>query len=249
MKTRTSLRACLAASIGVGASLCACEKPPPPPPPPKKVEAPPPPEPVRADAILQTMRADARVQFPQSAAPTDEPVARAVIGLADALARGDSEKFREMLDPNGQAVLDKLVAGGHWDDSTGKVIEAVRVSRISGSGSGGTLMLAVQEARGAYPLQWAYAKAGGAVIFTGVQSPDVVRARASEFDGGNLPAASEFPVGAARPTAGSQSPATVAAQPSGAAPAESPPASTGDRRRGTPNGPVTVPGTARPDGG
>ncbi len=252
MKSRTDrrLRACLAAAVLAGAALPACEKPaPPPPPPPKRTEAPPPPEPVRADALLQTMKADARVQFPQSAAPTDETVARAVIAFADALARGDSDKFRTMLDPGGQAVLDKLVANGEWDDSTGKAIEAVRVSKVSGSASGGTLTLALQEARGAYPLQWAYATAAGAVVFTGLQSPNVVRPRASEFDGGNLPAPTELTSGAAPFVPASGTAPAAAPQSPGNQPAEAPAGETGDRKRGTPHGPVTVPGTSRPGGG
>src|SRR5262245_53734699 len=121
------------ASAGVLLSGCSKPPPPPPPPPPRKV-APPPPEPVKTDALLQAMKADARVQFPQGAAPTDEGIARAVISLADALARGDTDKMKTMLDPAGKTVLDKLVAAGAWEDSTGKAIEAVRVASLTQSG-------------------------------------------------------------------------------------------------------------------
>ncbi len=253
MKTPRSLRLCLVGAMVAGASFTACEKAPPPAPPaPKKAEAPPPaPEPVRADALLQTMKADARVQFSPGAAPTDETLARAVITFADALARGDSEKFKSMLDPAGRGVLDKLVAEGLWDDSTGKAIEAVRVAKYSQVGdSAATFVLAIQEPRGAYPLQWAMAKAAGMVVISAIPTANMVKSRASEFDSLDVTAALA-PTGAApalaAPTAHGEQPAAPAGG-NKATPAASPPHDESVRRRGTPNGPVNVP-TGKPSGG
>lgn len=249
----TSLIPPFAAMAVAGAIvLSACSKPPPPPPPPapKKVEAPPPPEPVRIDPLLQSMKADARVQFPQTSAPTDEQIARAVIGFADALARGDSDKFKTMLDPVGKGVLDKLVSTGQWDESTGKAVDAVRVAKLLQTGDSAAIVtIAIQDARGAYPLQWAAAKAAGAVIFVAMPTENMVRARASEFDTLDVtPSVGGASASADAPASGSND-----SKPAGDAPAkddDKPPAdgATPDKIRRTPNGPVTIPGTGKPGG-
>ena len=246
---RTDLNACLAAALAGAVLFGGCSKPPPPPPPaPKKVEAPPPPEPVRVDSLLQTMKADARVQFASSAAPTDETLARAIISFADALARGDADKFKSMLDPGGKAVLDKLVAAGQWEESTGKSVEAVRVAKFTQSGDSGVVMLAIQEPRGAYPLSWAVAKAAGTVVFTAMPTPSVVRPRASEFDTLAISAGIDTPAApdAGAPSSGKPESLSADAPKKDAAPT---PGDDGTKVRKTPNGPVNIPNPGGKPGG
>jgi hypothetical protein len=134
------------------------------------------------------------VQFPEASAPTDESLARAVINFADALAKGDADKLRPMLDPVGKQVLDQLTASGDWDESTGKSIEAVRVSKLSGSDPA-SLRLAIQEPGSAYALAWSVRSNEGAFIFAGAPIPNVTFPRASDFDN------SPLSVGAAPPAA------------------------------------------------
>lgn len=177
---------------------CEKPKPPPPPPPPKRAAAPPPPEKVVINGILQTLKPDARVQFPQDVAPTDETLARAVITFADALARGDADKIRPMLDPAGKTTLDTLVKNGGWGSSTGKAIEAVRVSSLA-QGDQSTLVLAVQEPGVAYPLAWTIGNTSGSIVFTAAPAPNVTRSRASDFD--DPSSLSEDASGAAAPEA------------------------------------------------
>lgn len=134
------------------------------------------------------MKVDARVTYPQAHSPVDESLARAVIELADAIARGDDKKFRGLVTPDAQTILDGLVTSGDWSEST-KKIEAVRVVSMSeslGSGSSATsatVTLAVQEPGAAYTLGWSGKKNGEAWTFTGSPTPAAEKTRASEFDG------------------------------------------------------------------
>lgn len=239
--TRAGLASLLAGSLLLTAgALPGCKKkeekkveaPPPPPPPP--------PQPVEVDAILQSMKADARVQFPQSKAPTEESLARAVIEFASALAKGDASAMQGMLDAGGKGVLDQLRSTGGWEEGTGK-IQAVRVVQLAGSEAGGALSLAIQEPGSAYVLNWAIAGADGKFVFTGMPASSQVLARASDWDTANV-----------RPAAGSSAqpkidPATLIpgeeAPPETEAPAEG--EERNPRRRNTPGGPVTVPGGVR----
>lgn len=144
------------------------------------------------------MKVDARVTYPQAHAPVDESLARAVIELADAIARGDDKKFRAMVTPDQQTILDGLVSSGEWADST-KKIEAVRVVSMSeslGDGSNATaarVTLAVQEPGAAYTLGWSGKKSGTTWTFTGSPTAATEKARASEFDGSAGSAAAPAP--------------------------------------------------------
>ncbi|HYF13497.1 MAG TPA: invasin domain 3-containing protein, partial [Phycisphaerales bacterium] len=150
--------------------------PPPPPPPPTEVVTP---DPVTIDAIMARVKPDPRVQFPQSAAPTDEAFAVAVINLASALAKGDSDALNRMLDPGAKETLDGLVNSGDWDTSTER-IEAVRVIRTEDSG---IVYVAVQEPGSAYLLGWMGRPEGAGFVFGGAPSAPMIKSRASEFDG------------------------------------------------------------------
>lgn len=233
----------LAPALAVSLFAGCKKEPPPPPPAPPPAPRPRPPEPVAVSTLLQTMKADARVQFPDANAPTDEGLARAIIGFADAFAKGNADKLRPMLDPLGKQVLDQLTSSGQWDESTGKAIEAVRVSKLSGSDPA-SLCLAIQEPGTAYALAWTVRSADGAYVFAGAPIPNITFPRASDFDNASLtstgpkaPSTADTPEGKAGKPAEGEAPA----------PEESP--ADGPKRRNTPAGPVTIPDPSKPGGG
>lgn len=217
-------------------ALPGCKKEEPPPPPPKETPPPPPPRPVEIDAVMQSMKADARVQFPQAKAPTDEGLARAVIGFASALAKGDSGQVQGMLDANSKGVLEQLRASGGWDEAIAK-IQAVRVVQLAGSQAGGMLSLAVQEPGSAYVLNWTIVGADGKFVFSGMPASSQVLARASDWDSANVLPSAGGPAPKIDPASlipGEEAPAPEAEAPPGE--------ERNPRRRNTPGGPVDVPG-------
>src|SRR5437773_2489208 len=120
--------ALVAATLALGAG---CEKkkkpaPPPPPPPKPKVVIP---DPVDVNAVAQQLHADARVNFPTANAPADRSLAESVIKLANALAKGDAEGMKPLLDKGAQSVLDELVGSGGWAEGT-KPIGQVRIVAV-----------------------------------------------------------------------------------------------------------------------
>ena len=241
----------LSALIGatfLGATMTAagCEKkkapppspPPPPPPPPKE------PDPVDGTALLQVLKADARVQWASNNRVTDEGVARAIIGFADALCKGDADKVRAMLDEKSRTSLEALLGTGEWDEAV-KKIEAVRITRGVGDGKmGAGFTLAIQEPSGAYALNWDANPKGGAVVVRALPSNSKVLKRASEWDNQSAAwtAAAPKPAEAAEDE-GDAKPEEEQA----AAPEEETKESDGIIKR-TPAGPVKIP-TKRPDGG
>jgi len=219
------------------AVLVACEKKkPPPPPPPAPPPPPPPPEPVQISPIMQSAKPDARVHFPQAHAPTDESLARAVISLADAVAKGDASKLGSMVDADTRTTLDYLTGSGEWDEATAK-IEGVRVVHIEDLSDGGqqstlaNVNIAVQEPGSAYLMGWTALKAGDKWTFRQAPSDNGTRGRASEFDGGEPDAAPSETAAPAptQPLGDTTSPPTSGrAQPSpGGGPGQAAPAATG----------------------
>ncbi|MBL8762846.1 MAG: hypothetical protein JNM07_01080 [Phycisphaerae bacterium] len=172
--------------LALALALSACDKKPPtppkppaPPPAPPKVEEPPP---VAVDALAQELKADARVQFPAERAPGDEGLARAVIQLADSIARGDSARLRAMLDRPAQAILDQITAGDDWRRAT-MPIEVVRVVRVQPMGDSGAMVaLAVQDPAGAYVMGWAARPTGSSWIFGSMPTTSAMLRRAADFD-------------------------------------------------------------------
>jgi hypothetical protein len=137
---------------------------------------------------LSDLKPDPRVQFPQEAAPVDESLAKAVITLANAIVKGDSDAVRALLSGDAQVTLDGLVNSGEWDDATGK-IEGARVLRIRDNAPTGTqamsdatVWIAVQEPGSAYVLGWnAINAAGGSWKFDGAPATNAIRPRAQDF--------------------------------------------------------------------
>lgn len=119
-------------TLSVGLVLPGCEKkeekkappPPPPPPPPKE------PDPVDMKGLSQTMKADKRLVFADSATTNKEGLAKAVIDLGDAIARGDEKKFSGMIDPMSREHLKRMVARGDWKEVTSKITQ-VRLVRLT----------------------------------------------------------------------------------------------------------------------
>lgn len=109
------------------AMMTGCPKPPPPPEPePEYVPPPPAPTEVSLNDLMQEMKADPRVQFAADVSTFDETFARSIIDLADAIARGDDEKLRDLLDTGATGHLVSLVDTGEWSEAT-EPIEAVRI--------------------------------------------------------------------------------------------------------------------------
>jgi hypothetical protein len=93
--------------------------PPPPPPPPAAVN-------VSFDTISQDMKADSRVQFAADLAVTDENIAKSVVKLADAVAKGDAGQLRSLVNQGTKKVISDLENNGLWTQQMNG-IEAVRV--------------------------------------------------------------------------------------------------------------------------
>jgi len=176
-------------------------------PPPAAQPPPPPPPPVAAivdvDALMQTLHPDARVQFPSSKAPRSEALARNVIALADALAKGDSDAFGKLITDDAKQDLSALTASGEWDESL-KKLEAVRVVRLESTGDEGApssaiVSLAVQDPSGSYVLNWSGVLKDGDYVFDGLRSPRETRRRADEWDTGGWDYVAPTAGGAAMP--------------------------------------------------
>lgn len=174
-------------AVGAPMSLLAgCEKKKPPP----VVEAPPPPpppipDPVQVDPIMQAMSPSAKVQFPQTAAPHSEGLAKGVIAFADALAKGDAEKFGAQLHPKDKPLLAQLEGDGSWEDTT-KKLEAVRIvlveDQVDPNAVVAAVYFAVQGPEGAYVLGWSAIKVGDQWTFSGAAASNATKRRASEWD-------------------------------------------------------------------
>ncbi len=249
---RTSLVLSVGAALVLSA-FAGCEKkkppPPPPPPPPKKVVKATP-DPVDINGVMSSVKPDGRVQFPQSHAPADRTLAEATIRFASALAKGDAKEFGSMLDPGAKAILEELVSSGGWAEQT-KKIEQVRVVSLSNTGeekpASASVGLAVQVPGQAFLLGWTGTRVGEAWMFKNAWADGATKARASEFDGASVggsaaSAPSESEPTSAAPTARKPGPGAKPESKTESKPASDP---DGDRKKSTPVGPVTIPGTGK----
>ncbi len=117
-----ALAVCAASSAVVTMTGCPEEPPPAPAPPP-----PPPPPPPAADySSLIQETADPRVQIAAEVESPEEELAKQVVKLADAIAKGDDAQMNEVLSAPSQALLESMVFDGSWADGTSD-IEAVRI--------------------------------------------------------------------------------------------------------------------------
>ena len=98
---------------------------------PSPCPAPPPPPDIALETVAQDMKADPRVQFAAEVKVPEEKLdlAKAIIKLADALAKGDAKAMKPLLTRRAQALLADLQNSGGWEEGT-KQIEAVRIVLI-----------------------------------------------------------------------------------------------------------------------
>ncbi|MEC9373802.1 MAG: hypothetical protein VYC34_08160 [Planctomycetota bacterium] len=173
-------RMCLvatAAIVAAAAGLTGCGKE-------EEAAAPPPPAPkpvVTVDPLADVVL-DPRVEFPKERAPNEPGLAKAIGNLASAIAAGDAESMKPLLDEASAALLDEMVDRGVWEESTSN-IEVVRIAALEGGAGGAKVGLAVQDPKGAYLLAWEGLQRGSDWVFSGlaVDAPSV--GRASELDG------------------------------------------------------------------
>lgn len=177
-RTRTVLPALLLCGAVVIAPGCKKKAPPPPPPPPPSAPAAPPP------VNVASMLTDPRVQFAESAAPTDESLARAVVAFAGAMASGDAGVVEPMLDPLAKATLANLRASGQWSRATSG-LEGVRVVALSSAGDGFALGLAIKpKDEPAYLTGWRVrANDAGGWVFSGSPTSLQTAGQLAELDG------------------------------------------------------------------
>jgi len=129
---------------------------------------------------------DPRVQFPRERAPATPELAQSVAALASAIAAGDADRLRELVDPPTAAVLDELVGTGAWQEETG-AIEVGRVVALESQEESAKVGLAVQDPRGAYLLGWEGSNLRGGWVFTGFAVQGAPEAsRAAQLDGAAL---------------------------------------------------------------
>lgn len=98
---------------------------------PNPCPAPPPPPDIALETVAQDMKADARVQFAAEMKLPEEKLdlAKAIIKLADALAKGDAKAMKPLLTRRAQTLLADLQNSGGWEEAT-KQVEAVRIVLI-----------------------------------------------------------------------------------------------------------------------
>lgn len=138
----------LAATLAFGASLlsgCGSE------------EEEPPPPPVRVDPgpgySVQDISMDIKVQFPDKYTPMSESLAEAIADFASAIATGDIDAYRSMLDPGELIMLDIIQATGEWEQQTSN-ISAVRVVNLEDGESIAKVALAIGTDNSAELTAW-----------------------------------------------------------------------------------------------
>ena len=98
---------------------------------PNPCPAPPPPPDIALETVAQDMKADPRVQFAAEMKLPEEKLdlAKAIIKLADSLAKGDAKAMKPLLTRRAQALLADLQNSGGWEEAT-KQVEQVRIVLI-----------------------------------------------------------------------------------------------------------------------
>ena len=134
------------------------------------------------------------MRFPASREPSTAEVARAVAGLAEALATGDAESMGELLTSEDARILAGLVESGRWSAAT-EPIESVRVAALNEMGSVIEVGLAVQEPTGAYLLGWEGVEESGGWRFRGMAIEPREAPTADALDGAMLTPPMTGPMG------------------------------------------------------
>lgn len=184
MNTRSTLPVATLVIAGMGVSGSGCDS---------KKEAPqqsaPAPVAVQSVDPMEGIQLDAKVTWPEKFTATTPEQARAIAALANALARGDADAAKGVLEQSDRDVLQDLMTFGDWADET-KGLQAVRVCVLNHADDkrGVTLGLGVQDAMGAYMLAWTGAETDSNWVFTGMAIQPVTAASVAMLDGAELKA-------------------------------------------------------------
>jgi len=137
---------------------------------------------------LATLDLPESVDFPAVNAPTSLSIAESVAQLASAIASGDSRSLHTMLDEPGQAILDRLVESGAWEETT-ESISSVRVCSLDEGANAIRVGLGVENQDGAYLLGWEGRRLGSGWTFGGIALETPAMAdTAAQLDGASLAA-------------------------------------------------------------
>ncbi len=164
------------AGLVVSAGLSGCGK---------KEEAPPLPAPVatRVADPMDGITLHEKVQWPDKYKPATAAQAQAVAALANALASGDAERAKGVLEPADRDLLADMIALGEWTSQTSG-IEAVRVCVLRESEDKASLILGlgVQDGLGAYILAWNGNNAADPITFAGMAIQPVTASAVAMLD-------------------------------------------------------------------
>lgn len=129
----------------------------------------------------------AKVQWPDKYKPATAAQAQAVAALANALASGDAELAKGVLDQADRDLLADMIALGEWTSQTGG-IEAVRVCVLRETEDKATLILGlgVQDALGAYMLAWNGNNGADPITFAGMAIQPVTASAVAMLDDAEL---------------------------------------------------------------
>lgn len=131
----------------------------------------------------------AKVQWPEKYRASSAVQAQAIVALANAIASGDAEKAKGVLETADRDLLADMIALGEWTSQTGGV-EGVRVCVLKESDdkTSVTLGLGVQDSLGAYMIAWKAPSGTDAVTFTGMAIQPVTAAAVAMLDDAELKA-------------------------------------------------------------
>jgi hypothetical protein len=208
MNTRSTLP-CVMLLLAAGVVVPGCGK---------KEEAAPAPAPVAAKVVdpMEGIDLNAKVQWPDKYRASSAAQAQAIAALANAIASGDGEKAKGVLETADRDLLADMMALGEWSSQTGGV-EAVRVCVLKESDDKThvTLGLGVQDSLGAYMIAWKAPASGDAVTFTGMAIQPVTAASVAMLDDAELKAPMVAEAVKETKIASSANPADIAAKEAG----------------------------------
>lgn len=142
---------------------------------------------VRAVDPMEGIELHAKVQWPDKYRPASAAQAQAIASLLNALASGDAEKAKAVLEAADREVLADMIAFGEWTGETGG-LEAVRVCVLKESDdkTALTLGIGVQDSLGAYILAWKAAPGADPMTFSGMAIQPVTAASVAMLDDAEL---------------------------------------------------------------
>ncbi len=180
MNARSALP-CVMLLVAAGAVMPGCGK--------KEEAAPQASAPVvaRVEDPMEGIELHAKVQWPDKYRASSAAQAQAIAALANAIAGGDAEKAKGVLDAADRELLSDMIALGEWTSQTGG-IDAVRVCVLKESDDKTqlTLGLGVQDSLGAYVLAWKAPLGAEGVTFSGMAIQPVTAASVAMLDDAEL---------------------------------------------------------------